>query len=236
MKLYGINYGDYNTLNDWGLITNSVTISPPAPKTQYLDMPAVDGKLAFTEALTGEIPYNNRKLSATFTVMDGREAWPEKYSTIMDLIHGRSLKIIRDTDPEYYYVGRVTVNSWKSDKATATITIDADVYPFKYSIRSTLDAWLWDDTLFIPEYYIQEFNEMQIDGEKKIILVGSPKNIAPKFIVASDTGITVEFEGETYSLPSGESRVLGISLKNGENILTFRGWGFVTVDYRNARF
>lgn len=236
MKLYGINYGEFNTLTDWGLITNEVVISPPEPKTQYVDIPSVDGQLDFTTALTGEVPYKNRKITGTFTVMDKRESWDEKFSTIMDMIHGKYLKIIKDTDPEYYYVGRVTVNSWKSNKRTAQIVIDADVYPYKYSINSTLDPWLWDDTIFSPDYYIQEFNQMQVDGEKTITLVGGAKNIAPKFIVASDEGMTVTYAGHTYDLPNGTSRVLGITLKHGDNLLTFTGYGTVSVEYRKARF
>ena len=236
MGLYGIQYGDYHTMTDWGLITKSFVISPPEPKTNYVDIPAVDGQLDFTQALTGEVPFKNRKITGTFTVMDKRSGWDEKFSTIMDLIHGKYLKIVKDTDPEYYYIGRVTVNSWKSNKATSEIVIDADVYPYKYSINSTLDPWLWDDTIFSPDYYIQEFNQMQVDGEKTINLIGGTKNIAPKFIVASDEGMRVTYDGHTYDLPNGTSRVLGITLKHGDNLLTFTGWGTVSVEYRKARF
>ena len=235
--LYGIQYGDYHTMKEWGLVTKSFVISPPEPKTQYVDIPSVDGQLDFTQALTGEVPYKNRKITGTFTVMDKRSEWDEKFSTIMDLIHGKYLKITKDTDPEYYYIGRVTVNSWKSNKATSEIVIDADVYPYKYSNDSTLDPWLWDETIFSPDYYIQEFNEMDIQGEKTINLIGGAKNVAPKFTVVSDElGITVTYDGNTYSLPDGTSRVLGITLKQGDNLLTFKGWGTVSVDYRKARF
>jgi phage-related protein len=50
----------------------------------------------------------------------------------MNEIHGKRVKITIDDDPNYYYLGRVKVNEWESDKATATIVLTAEVEPYKY--------------------------------------------------------------------------------------------------------
>mgnify|MGYP007025187911 FL=1 len=55
--------------------------------------------------------------------------WHSVYSEIMDLIHGQSLRAILEDDPEYFYEGRFTVNSWKSQKDWSRITIDYSVGP-----------------------------------------------------------------------------------------------------------
>lgn len=45
--------------------------------------------------------------------------------------------------PEYFYEGRFTVNSWKSPKDWSHITIDYSVGPYKWSVLSSIDDWLW---------------------------------------------------------------------------------------------
>ena len=36
------------------------------------------------------------------------------------------------------------VNAWKSEKDWSRITIDYDVGPYKWSVLSSTDDWLWD--------------------------------------------------------------------------------------------
>ena len=51
--------------------------------------------------------------------------------------------------------------------------------------------------------------------------------------VISDT--IQEFNGERFDLPEGKSRILDITIKQGENTLKFLGKGTVSVGYRGGR-
>ena len=60
--------------------------------------------------------------------------------------------------------------------------------------------------------------------------------VTPSFIVNSDDGkgLRVTFNGTTYNLPDGISRVINIRTTEGENTLKFTGNGKVSVDYRGG--
>ena len=64
-------------------------------------------------------------------VMNGYKPWLETYYDIADYIHGQKMRAVLEDDPHYYYEGRFSVNSWKSDKDWSKITIDYNVSPYK---------------------------------------------------------------------------------------------------------
>lgn len=152
---HSITFGDKNTWDDWHLVPSSRPVfNPPTPKTKTIDIPGGDGVIDLSLALTGYPIYKNRTGSFEFIVPNGFEPWEageiEKkpwytiYSEIMDYLHGQSMRAILEDDPEYFYEGRFTVNSWKSDKDWSKITINYDVGPYKWDILSSTEDWLWD--------------------------------------------------------------------------------------------
>lgn len=144
-----------NTWDDWHLVpTSRPVFNPPAQKVKTIDIPGGDGVIDLSQALTGYPVFQNRTGSFEFIVPNGFEPWEagkieqtpwhSVYSEIMDLIHGQYLRAILEDDPEYFYEGRFTVNSWKSQKDWSRITIDYSVGPYKWSVLSSIDDWLWD--------------------------------------------------------------------------------------------
>ena len=128
----GVTFGNKHSFRAWNLILKSrPVISPPVPKTKLIKVPGTNTVIDLTEALTGEVKYEPRNIFCEFTVIGGRSEWPAVYSDILDEIHGQRMQIVMDDDPNYYYFGRVAVDQWKSEKATATIVITAEVEPYK---------------------------------------------------------------------------------------------------------
>lgn len=233
----GVIFGSKHSYRDWGLILKSrPVISPPSPKTVYIDIPASDGILDLTESLTGDVKYENRTITFEFAVLDARNRWSNVYSEILDFLHGQHMKIILDEDPTYYYVGRLKVNEWMSDKKTSTIRIEGTVEPYKLETFSSLDDWEWDSFNF-ETGIIRDYKNIAVDGTINFIVEGGRKPIIPSFIVHSDDGfgMTVKFKETTYSLPDGTSRILNIILREGRNVLYFTGNGTVSIDYRGGR-
>lgn len=233
----GVTFGTKHSYRDWGLLLKSrPVISPPSPKTVYVDIPGSDGIIDLTESLTGDVKFDNRTIKCEFVVLDARNRWSDIYSEIMDYLHGQRMRVRLDEDPTYYYEGRLQVNEWKSDKVTSTITIEGDVEPYKMEMFSSLEDWEWDSFNF-ETGIIRDYKEIRVDESLTFTIEGRRRSVVPSFTVVSDdgSGLQVRFNGTTYDLPDGTSRVLNIVIKNGTNTLYFTGNGTVSIDYRGGR-
>ena len=135
-----------------------------------------------------------------------------------------------DDDKNFYYEGRCKVNQFKTDKRTATIIIDCDVEPFKTEINSAGEPWIWDTFSFVDG--IIYVNEVKVSGSATINLINRRKIVSPTFTCTS--AMTVSFNSSTYSIPKGTTTVLDIRLQEGDNYVTFRGTGTVTIQYKGG--
>ena len=235
--MYGVKFNSKHSYKDWGLILKSrPVISPPSPKTIFVDIPASDGGIDLTESITGEVKFENRKITCEFNVIDARNRWSTIYSEILDFLHGQKMHVIFDEDPTYQYIGRFIINEWKSDKRTSTITIEGDVEPYKMELFSSLEDWEWDSFNF-ETGIIRDYKDIIIDGDLTFEIEGTRKSVVPSFVVNSDdgTGLKVKFEDVTYDLVDGTNRVLNIIIKNGINTFYFTGNGTVSIDYMGGR-
>lgn len=128
----GVTFGTFHSFRAWGLMLVKMPfVSPPEPKLKLIEVPGSDGVIDLTEALTGEVEYNQRELKCEFVTVENRNKWAELYSEIMNAMHGKRLEIVLDNDPDYYYTGRIKVGELVPDKKTATLTITATVEPYK---------------------------------------------------------------------------------------------------------
>lgn len=164
---------------DLYLVPNGLpVISPPKVKTQIVNIPGANGVLDLTESLTPYPTYENRQGSLEFILLkdrfehynhyrkihgvslamahDSQAMWSVIYSRLLNLIHGRRCQmVLLDDDPDWYYEGRLAVNSWKSstDGKWPIITLDYDFMPYKLSVQDSVqlssDNWLWSPFSFI---------------------------------------------------------------------------------------
>ena len=59
----GVTFGTKHSYRDWGLLLKSrPVISPPSPKTVYVDIPGSNGVIDLTESLTGDVKFDNRTI------------------------------------------------------------------------------------------------------------------------------------------------------------------------------
>jgi hypothetical protein len=230
-------FGIKDSWVDWHLIPSSRPVfNPPTPKTKFIDIPGGDGQLDLTTSLTGDTVYQNRTGSFEFIVDNGHQEWFTLYSDIMDYLHGKLQRATLEDEPTFYYEGRFSVNKWKSDPHNSKIVIDYNVSPYKYEMHSSLEDWVWD-TFNFETGIVREYKDLRVDGRLDFIIVGRRMRVTPSFIVKSDdgTGMKVKFNGVTYDLHDGSSRVINIQTVEGENKLTFTGNGTVSIEYRGGR-
>lgn len=229
--MIGVRFGNLHSHDDFGLILSSKTISPPEPQTKLIEVPLRNGSIDLSESLTGDVGFKDRSISMTFSMIDKIDAWVAKVSEIENYLHGQRMKIIFDDDQDFYYIGRITVNSFSSEKSVGTLVIDAVVEPYKYDVNSTVDEWDWD-TFDFETGVINETSNIEVNGTKEVILTGRRKKTYP--VIISSSAMSVSFKGKTYNLKAGTNKIYEIIVEEGENLFVFNGTGIVTIDYRGG--
>lgn len=260
---HSITIGEKNTWDDWRLVPISRPVfNPPAQKVKTLDIPGGDGVIDLSQALTGYPVYQNRTGSIEFIVPNGFEPWPlgkiEKqrwhmiYSDIMDYLHGQTMRAVLEDDPEYFYEGRFTVNVWKSEKDWSRIVFDYDVGPYKWSVVSSIEEWLWDpfnfQTGIIRSFFFRNIAvSTTVKTQQLHAALYGRAPVCPRFIVstAAKRGVHIRFVNPQLELditklvPEGTSQFPEF-LFFGDQGATIYYWcdsgsGTVSIDFREGR-
>lgn len=221
MKLRGVQFGEYHTAEDWNLIMNEKTVTPPVPKTTYVSVPGRDGDLDLTTALSGIVNYENRIASYLFILTDGSQLDREELiSEIVGVLNGQSMEIV-DTDdyPDYYMTGRITVKAVTNNAAYGTIAIEANCNPWRYSLNPTVINQTVKTT----------------DGTVTVYLSNKGyRTVTPTITV---TGTVILTYGSTsQSLSAGTYSFPGFMLSPGANTVTVSGSGTISFTYQEAIF
>lgn len=226
-----LKIGSKNSYDDLRLILSSWEIGFPDIKMETVDPPGANGLIDLTEVVADDVRYGTRHLSFTFWIDEDRGEWQSRASAVANYLHGRSHRIILSWDPVYYYEGRCKVSSFDTSGAFAYITIDVDAQPYKIDTTQHDVDWIWDTFSFVDGIIYPE--TLDIKGSLDINLPNRRKIVSPTFTPSSK--MTVEYKGKSYPLPAGKpTTVLEIRLAYGDNWMTIKGTGRVTVDYRGG--
>lgn len=213
----GVYFNDIHSFYDLNLILSSVEIPPAQPKTNYVDVPGADGSVDLTEA-HGEVKYNDRNITFTFTMNPSGDlseaAWTEKKTEVSNRLNGRKFKIILDKDDGFYWSGRCTVDTYKSEKRVRQIVVVARVKPYKYKTSETVIKISLTET------------------PKAVNIINSRMSVCPFIECTGDT--TISFKTATFAMNSGVHRFLDIEFKEGVNQLELSGTGTVTFRYQEG--
>ena len=221
MTLRGVQFGNYHTAEDWGLIMHEKIVSPPVPKTNYVSVPGRDGDLDLTEALSGVVNYQDRKALYTFLLTDGTHAdRVELISQIIGVLHGQSVQII-DTDdyPDYYMIGRLTVTDVSNSNAYGALKIEAVCQPWRYAIN-------------------QKSKSVTVSASSGTVTVtmtnSGYKTVAPTLTITGS--VTITYGSTSTTLSAGTYILAGLRFTPGVNTVTVAGAGTITISYQEAIF
>ena len=210
----GVLFDDKHSYYDFGLVLNSKDISLPTPKTYIIDIPYADGSLDLSTALTdGTVKYQNRKITMEFTVLKPWKQLETLRSIIANHLHGKVMKVIFDTESDFFYQGRCVITRFSTDTIPATLTIEVDAEPYKYNIEETVIS-------------------KTVSSETIIYIDEQKMKVVPTITVSS--GMFVTFNGEVHQLLVGENIVPDIMLSSDENELRFSGNGTVRINFRGG--
>lgn len=212
----GIQIGEYHTGEDWGLLLNSKSVNPPTPKVVTVTVDGRDGDLDLSEALTGEIRYNNREASFGFLLTEGTQIERENLiDEIINAVHGLRTNIILPDDPDHYLVGRCSVSEVKNDRAYGSLRIVANCEPYRYSLIEVTRTITATETP--TDFALHNSGRKTVTPTLEV--TGSVTLVYGTTSVGLETG--------TYKLPS-------LLLKRGATTLTISGSGKVVFTYREA--
>lgn len=207
----------FNTWYNWRLVLTGKDVTPPEPKTNYVDIDGMSGSLDLSESLTGEITYKDRTISASFWTSEG--SFKERSALLREIVsalHGKKIKIVEPDDPDHYFYGRVKVKSLNNILPYATFTIEATCEPWRYSI---------DDTVRTIEVNSQIVTNAVIHNN-------GVKTLSPVITVTGSVDIT--YNGVKTSLTAGSYKISDIKLRQGVNVIGISGNGSATFTYKEA--
>lgn len=207
----------FNTWYNWRLVLTAKDVTPPEPKTNYVDIDGMSGSLDLSESLTGEITYKDRTISASFWTSEG--SFKERSSLLREIVsalHGKKIKIIEPDDPDHYFYGRVKVKSLNNILPYATFTIEATCEPWRYSIYDTVRTL--------------EVNSQVVTNA--VIHNNGVKTLSPVITVTGSVDIT--YNGVKTPLTAGTYKISDIRLRQGVNVIGVSGSGSTAFTYKEA--
>lgn len=203
---------EYHSWDDFHLIRTEKTIGVPKIKKYEVDIEGADGVLDFTEYF-GETKYENRPLSFSFECIENQDTFNDLYSDIQNALHGQKGKIILDDDAGFYYVGRIEVNEWKSDKSIGKIVIDVDAEPYKLKLEETVV-------------------ETAVTGTMAITYNNLRKAVVPT--IKTTGSVQIVFGDTSWNIDAGTYKMPEIQFIKGDNVLTVTGEATITVTYQEG--
>lgn len=132
--LFEIKGKTYHSFEDLDLITASIDIPPATPRTQYIEIPYVDGQIDVSEVLGVPLTYQPRTITMLFIIPPSATQTEEIRSRVENIFNGKQIdKLIFDNDIEWYWTGngRAVVTSF-TFVYPQKIEITVQVYPYKY--------------------------------------------------------------------------------------------------------
>lgn len=222
---------EYYSLDTWKIKLVGINIPSPETKTYIIDVP-FGNSIDLTDVF-GNVSYNNRNIELTFEKTDDNWIdWTVLSSDIRSKLHGRKCKVILDTDKDYYWLGRVSIDTKKEVYNKSEFTININAEPYKYTKESSNSKWIWD-TFNFKNGIIRNYIDVVVNGSKVLNIVGGDKPTT--LTLKTSAAIKVSNGYMETTLPkAGTYEIPDIEIVNGINRITFTGNATVTVDYRGS--
>ncbi len=206
----GIRFGTYHSSTDLELFMNSKVIGAPNVRMDIIKVPGANKSVDMSECF-GEVKYDDRELKFKFTKIGGE--FISVFSEIQNKLHGQRVNITIDTDPDYYYNGRLSVDEWNATAATGEITVSAMCDPYKYKNALTTQ-------------------EEVITTSKTVVITNDRKKAFPK--ITTTAAFSIVMDGVTYSYGIVAAMQTTIPLLEGNNTLEITGTGTITFEWQEG--
>ena len=127
-----------NTWDDWFLIPSSrPVISPPMERTNFVTVPGRNSDLDYSQSLSKKPVFDDRTGKIEFYLENDITGWDWEtaYTTIIDALQGKRVRMALEDNPSHYYEGLLWVNQYKSDKGHSKITLEYKLHPIMKTLN-----------------------------------------------------------------------------------------------------
>lgn len=210
----GVSFLGFHSYRDLHILLTGKEIGSPEVKRQTIDIEGADGELDFTDFF-GEPKYTNAQHRFDF---ESIQPWNEQLSQFTDIknkIHGKKGRIVLDSDPSFFYVGRCFVSAYKNENVIGRISIDCDCEPYKYKMDKTVAT-------------------LTINGSETFYLPNARKRAVPEVKVVAEGTINIVYGTNIWDLGAGTYTLPELELVEGDNAITLTGIGSVTLTWQEA--
>lgn len=180
------------------VLLDGYTLEPPEPKTYTVDIPGGNGVIDLTEALTGDVVYNNRHQEFEFALINV-ENFEKVKTDLSNFLHGKEFDYTMTMDPGYTYHGRFSVSSYShsaySSGLLGNIKISIEANPYK-----------------VKEHCIYRLNAT---GGRLFRLESGRRPVHP--ILECKQPCFITWNGTEYNIPAGTYRLNDVLFKDGWN-------------------
>lgn len=214
----GVQFGEYHSKVDFNLDYLHKEVTAPKPKTTSVSIPLVNGDIDLTYRLIGNQPvFENRELTFGFEIRSLRAFWMLDYGNLLEKLHGRTMNVICDEDPNWYWNGRVSVGDLEDHGFTAGVTITVDAFPFKWAIQTEdIDTYTLG-TAPDPDDYDATFDI-------------KPMIALPEF-TASNGGVVITYRDQIFVATGSNYTPPGMLMMRGD-AQTMNLYGIGTIDFK----
>ena len=228
----------YHTLDEWEMaLGNNNYIGDPEMETTYIKVPGRNGLIDATEAISGRRIYKKRQLEFELGGVRDRLNWDSIISGFRNNIDGRICRLTLDNDKSHYWRGRVYIKGFDRFRELGTFTLAVPTAdPYKYSVTSSAEPWLWDPFNFETDY-ITYIGAITVNGTETVTIPAGHMATSPDLVVSDKTSssFTVEADSVTYTLAAGSNKIPAIIVGGDSDVeLTFSGNAKVQIVYRSG--
>ena len=228
----------YHTLDEWEMaLGNNNYIRDPEMETTYIKVPGRNGLIDATEAISGRRIYKKRQLEFELGGVRDRLNWDSIISGFRNNIDGRICRLTLDNDKSHYWRGRVYIKGFDRFRELGTFTLAVPTAdPYKYSVTSSAEPWLWDPFNFETDY-ITYIGAVTVNGTETVTIPAGHMATSPELVVSDKTSssFTVEADSVTYTLVAGSNKIPAIIVGGDSDVeLTFSGNAKVQIVYRSG--
>lgn len=194
------------------ILVDGFTLNPPEPKLYTVEVPGGNGVIDLTEALGGDIAYNNREQDFTFKLIYPG-AFESTKTKLSNFLHGKFYEYQLTWDPGYYYKGRFSVTSYshvglaKGKLGEIVVHVTADPY----------------------KYLQQQVYRINASGGQMYYFPSGRKPVRP--IIQTTTPTNIIWKNNAFKVGVGAFRLNTVLFQEGINELYFNTYEIYTTKW-----
>jgi len=200
-----VHFGTLDTYKDLGLQLVDEDLGFPSLQRATVEVMGRDGDIDLTGMIDTNPHFGNRTAKWKFAMIHGQTPyWYTVVTELMSRIHGRTLDIVTDSEPEFTMQGCVQVKSFDKFQSPGYVEIEADCQPYRiFDKGSESDDWKWSPFNFISG---QTFYRNWSGEEAGVTYEGELKNLGSKtehMLITTTQDVSFTIDGESWNLAAG---------------------------------